>query len=100
MVVRTKEQQIQHEKHWQTLYYLRNNPVNHHAKCQSEVCINQRTAARISPRDRYVNGRYKYCGMCQTPYPSSIGLRCPCCSHVMRIRSKYAKSKEQQVVRY
>ena len=87
------------EKHWQTLYYLKNNPVKHHSKCQSRICVDQRTNTRIPPKEIYTSGRFGVCNDCETPYPSEL-LRCPCCSHILRKKSKYRKSREPDTVRY
>ena len=80
-------------------YFIRNNPIKHHARCQTRICVEAREANRVATRNRY--GNFMYCSVCETTFQSTLDKnRCPCCSHIMRKRSKYAKTKEQQVVRY
>lgn len=87
------------DPHYQAKYFLKKHPVRHHAKCKSQMCVRQREEVRISPRDMYASGEWGSCNECETPYPSVL-LRCPCCSHKMRTRSKYRNKREDRVARY
>lgn len=87
------------DPHYHNTYFIRTHAIKHHARCQTRICVEAREANRVATRNRY--GPYRYCGDCETPFPATPdNFRCPCCSHIMRKRSKYAKTKEQQVVRY
>lgn len=78
-------------------YFIKSHPVKHHGRCQSPICIRAREDNRIHPGKRY--GKSRYCSACETPFKLS-DYRCPCCGHILRKRSKYAKTKELQVTRY
>ena len=91
--------QLTKDIHYFANYFLKRNPVKHSGKCKSETCVNQRNNNRVAPRDMYTSGKYGVCNDCETPYPSSL-TRCPCCSHILRKKSKYRKAREPDIVRY
>lgn len=80
-------------------YFIKNHPIKHHARCQTAICIEAREENRVATRNRYEDGKYRFCSACETPFESRF-FRCPCCSHMLRKRSKYSKTKEQQITRY
>jgi hypothetical protein len=87
------------DPHYFSEYFLKKHPVKHHGRCKSGMCVSQRETARVSPRDMYRCGKWGVCNECETPYPAQH-TRCPCCSHILRKRSKYRKKREDQVARY
>ena len=87
------------DQEYQAKYFLKSHPVTHHAKCRSAMCVRQRENARVPPSELYTTGKWGVCNDCETPYSSEL-LRCQCCSHVLRKRSKYRKKREAQVARY
>lgn len=60
--------------------------------CTKAKCLVQRKII-VQPKDYYKH--YKRCNYCGTPWPKE-NLRCGCCNHILRSKSKNGKWKEEK----